>query len=162
MTSLNNKLALNNPVNKLNNGSEEQTNSLAGQKNKRKNTNGSNNEENAVFLNKQVLKINNLFKGLNIKKNKENKNNKSEEMEIVRNYWESKTYFKISEINKGNAILVSVDDNIINFPAFLLPKGAKIGEIYNFEIKSMDKGFIYKNQKANEIDDIQKKFLNPD
>ena len=163
LVSLNNKLALNNPVNKLNNnGSEEKANSLMVQKNKRKNSNGSNNEENTVFLNKQVLKINNLFDALNIKKNKENKNNKSDEMEIVRNYWESKTYFKISEINKGNAILVSIDDNIINFPAFLLPKGAKIGEIYNFEIKSMDKGFIYKNQKANEIDDIQKKFLNPD
>ena len=26
----------------------------------------------------------------------------------------------------------------------------------------MDKGFIYKNKKANEIDNIQKKFLNPE
>ena len=26
----------------------------------------------------------------------------------------------------------------------------------------MDKGFIYKHQKANEIDDMQKKFLNPE
>ena len=107
-----------------------------------------------------MIKINNLFEGLNIKKNKDKNNNKNEEMEIVRNYWESRTLFKISEINKGNAILVSADDNIINFPAFLLPTGVKIGEIYNFEIKSMDKGFIFKNQKANEIDDIQKKFLN--
>ena len=160
LTTINNKLTLNSPINKLK--IDEKTNIQTIQKNKRKNSNGSNNEENAFFLNKQILKINNLFDELNMKKYKENKNDKNEEMEIVRNYWESRAFFKISEINKGNAILVSMDDNIINFPAFLLPKEAKIGEIYNFEIKSMDKGFIYKNQKANEIDDIQKKFLNPD
>lgn len=167
ISSINNKLTLNNPLNKLKNGSEENPNSPSTQKIKRKNgsllnnisSNEKNNEDNAIFLNKQILKINNLFDGLNLKKNKENNKDK---MEIVRNYWESSTFFKISEINKGNAILVSVDDNIINFPAFLLPKGVKIGEIYNFQIKSMEKGFIYKNQKANEIDDIQKKYLNPD
>ena len=172
LSPINNKLILNNSVNKLKNGLEEKSNSPSTQKNRRKNSNGSllnnndsnskekNNEDNAIFLNKQMIKINNLFEGLNIKKNKDKNNNRNEEMDIVRNYWESRTFFKISEINKGNAILVSADDNIINFPAFLLPKGVKIGEIYNFEIKSMDKGFIFKNQKANEIDDIQKKFLN--
>jgi hypothetical protein len=171
----NNKSDKNNisPKNKLNigifnssqnkfNGYEEKPDLLS-QKNKRKNSNGSllnsnnsnenKNEEKINFLNRQIVKIN-LFG-----KSKEELNKKEE---LTRNYWESSNLLKISEINKGNAILVSVDDNIINFPAYLLPKGAKLGETYKFEIKSMDKGFIYKNKKANEIDEIQKKFLNPD
>lgn len=148
------------------NGSED-SKSPSEQKNKRKNSNGSllntsnsNNEHkdnnNTLFLNKQIFKINNLF-GDKIKKNENNEIKK----EIIRNYWESRNYFKISSINKGNAVLVTEDDDIINFPSFLLPKGAKLGETYSFDIKSMDKGFIYKNQKANEIDNIQKKFLIP-
>ena len=133
-------------------------------KSKRKNSNGSllnqNNDNkennNSFFLNKQIFKLNNLFGNNDIR----NENDNEIKKEIISNYWESKNFFRISEINKGNAILVSEDDNIINFPAFLLPKGVKIGETYTFEIKSMDKGFIYKNKKANEIEDIQKKFLN--
>ena len=152
----------------IENGSED-SKSPSGKKFKRKNSNGSllnsnsnnnnetkDNKDNTLFLNKQIFKINNLFGD----KNKKIENNETKK-EIVKNYWESKNYFKISSINKGNAILITEDDNIINFPAFLLPKGAKLGETYTFQIKSMDKGFIYKNQKANEIDNIQKKFLNP-
>ena len=149
----------------IQNGSDEKDIPTPLVKNKRKNSNGSllnsnsnNNEitekENSFFLNKQIFKINNLFGNKKAENTQENKKN------IVRNYWESRNYFKISEINKGNAILVSEDDNIINFPAFLLPKGAKLGETYTFEIKSMDKGFIYKNKKANEVDEIQKKYIN--
>ena len=149
----------------IQNGSNENDIRTPLVKNKRKNSNGSllnsnsnNNEitekENSFFLNKQIFKINNLFGSKKAENSKENKKT------IVRNYWESRNYFKISEINKGNAILVSEDDNIINFPAFLLPKGAKLGETYTFEIKSMDKGFIYKNKKANEVDEIQKKYIN--
>ena len=155
---------------KVKNGSEEKYESPSSSppqtpsKSKRKNSNGSllnqNNDNkennNSFFLNKQIFKLNNLFGNNNIR----NENDNEIKKEIVSNYWESKNFFRISEINKGNAILVSEDDNIINFPAFLLPKGVKIGETYTFEIKSMDKGFIYKNQKANEIEDIQKKFLN--
>ena len=157
---------------KVKNGSEEKYESPSSSppktpsKSKRKNSNGSllnqNNDNkennNSFFLNKQIFKLNNLLGNNNIR----NENDNEIKKEIVSNYWESKNFFRISEINKGNAILVSEDDNIINFPAFLLPKGVKIGETYTFEIKSMDKGFIYKNQKANEIDDIQKKFLNPE
>ena len=144
----------------IENGSED-SKSPSGHKIKRKNSNGSllnsnNNKDNTLFLSKQIFKINDLFGD----KNKKVENNEKKK-EIVRNYWESKNYFKISSINKGNAILITEDDNIINFPAFLLPKGAKLGETYTFQIKSMDKGFIYKNQKANEIDNIQKRFLNP-
>jgi hypothetical protein len=149
----------------IENGSED-SKSPSGQKIKRKNSNGSllnsnnnenkDNKDNTLFLSKQIFKINNLFGD----KNKKVENSETKK-EIVKNYWESKNYFKISSINKGNAILITEDDNIINFPAFLLPKGAKLGETYTFQIKSMDKGFIYKNQKANEIDNIQKKFLNP-
>ena len=148
----------------IGNGSED-SKSPSGHKIKRKSSNGSllnsnnnnkDNKDNTLFLSKQIFKINNLFGD----KNKKVENNEKKK-EIVRNYWESKNYFKISSINKGNAILITEDDNIINFPAFLLPKGAKLGETYTFQIKSMDKGFIYKNQKANEIDNIQKKFLNP-
>ena len=155
---------------KVKNGSEEKYESPSSSpsqtpsKSKRKNSNGSllnqNNDNkennNSFFLNKQIFKLNNLLGNNNIR----NENDNEIKKEIVSNYWESKNFFRISEINKGNAILVSEDDNIINFPAFLLPKGVKIGETYTFEIKSMDKGFIYKNQKANEIEDIQKKFLN--
>lgn len=163
INKLNIKNAINNSPTKIENGSEEKLESQIPAKNKRKNSNGSlldsnKNEEKANFLHKQIFKINSLFDGLN--KIDEKKNKKNEE--IVRNYWECRNFFKISEISKGNAILVSVDDNIINFPAFLLPKGAKIGETYTFEIKSMDKGFIYKNQKANEVDEIQKKYINPE
>ena len=155
---------------KVKNGSEEKYESPSSSppqtpsKSKRKNSNGSllnqNNDNkennNSFFLNKQIFKLNNLFGNNDIR----NENDNEIKKEIISNYWESKNFFRISEINKGNAILVSEDDNIINFPAFLLPKGVKIGETYTFEIKSMDKGFIYKNQKANEIEDIQKKFLN--
>ena len=163
INKLNIKNAINNSPTKIENGSEEKLESQIPAKNKRKNSNGSllvsnKNEEKANFLHKQIFKINSLFDGLN--KIDEKKNKKNEE--IVRNYWECRNFFKISEISKGNAILVSVDDNIINFPAFLLPKGAKIGETYTFEIKSMDKGFIYKNQKANEVVEIQKKYINPE
>ena len=171
LSPLKNKLNLIKSSKEIKNGLEEKD-SPPSPKNKRKNSNGSLNvnennininninsinkqKDNTLFLNKQIFKINNLFGHKNENDNDANK-------EIIRNYWESKNYFKISEINKGDAILVSEDDNIINFPAFLLPKGAKLGETYTFEIKSMDKGFIYKNQKANEIDDIQKKFLNPE
>jgi len=171
LSPLKNKLNLIKSSKEIKNGSEEKDSPPSPQ-NKRKNSNGSLNvnennininninsinkqKDNTLFLNKQIFKINNLFGNKNENDNDANK-------EIIRNYWESKNYFKISEINKGDAILVSEDDNIINFPAFLLPKGAKLGETYTFEIKSMDKGFIYKNQKANEIDDIQKKFLNPE
>ena len=171
LSPLKNKLNLIKSSKEIKNGSEEKDSPPSPQ-NKRKNSNGSLNvnennininninsinkeKDNTLFLNKQIFKINNLFGHKNENDNDANK-------EIIRNYWESKNYFKISEINKGDAILVSEDDNIINFPAFLLPKGAKLGETYTFEIKSMDKGFIYKNQKANEIDDIQKKFLNPE
>ena len=155
---------------KVKNGSEEKYESPSSSppqtpsKSKRKNSNGSllnqNNDNkennNSFFLNKQIFKLNNLLGNNNIR----NENDNEIKKEIVSNYWESKNFFRISEINKGNAILVSEDDNIINFPAFLLKKKKKIGETYTFEIKSMDKGFIYKNQKANEIEDIQKKFLN--
>ena len=171
LSPLKNKLNLIKSSKEIKNGLEEKDSPPSPQ-NKRKNSNGSLNvnennininninsinkeKDNTLFLNKQIFKINNLFGHKNENDNDANK-------EIIRNYWESKNYFKISEINKGDAILVSEDDNIINFPAFLLPKGAKLGETYTFEIKSMDKGFIYKNQKANEIDDIQKKFLNPE
>ncbi len=169
ISPLKNKLNIeisNNTPKKIKNGYEEKLELNLSKRKKRKNSNGSllnknsdnenKKEENVNLFNEQIFKIY-LFENRD-----RNRGNISEKVEIIRNYWESSNFFKISEINKGNAILVSVDDNVINFPAYLLPKGAKLGETYKFEIKSMDKGFIYKNKKANEIDNIQKKFLNPE
>lgn len=169
ISPLKNKLNIeisNNTPKKIKNGYEEKLELNLSKRKKRKNSNGSLLNKNSDNENKKEENVNlfneQIFKIYLLENRDRNRGNISEKVEIIRNYWESSNFFKISEINKGNAILVSVDDNVINFPAYLLPKGAKLGETYKFEIKSMDKGFIYKNKKANEIDNIQKKFLNPE
>lgn len=75
---------------------------------------------------------------------------------IERKEKESKNYFKISSIKNGIALLVTGDDTIFTFPAYLLPKGAKLGESFTLEIKLHDNNF---NRKTiEEIEKIQKKY----
>ena len=88
------------------------------------------------------------------------KKNNEKEIKIERNIWESKNIFKISEIHQGKANLVTENDIIFSIPAILLPFGAKIGDSFSFEIKSMEKELKYKNKKEKEIMEIQHKYLN--
>lgn len=90
----------------------------------------------------------------------DSKENKEEKIE--RNFSESKNYFRISSINQGYALVVTGDDVVFNFPAILLPTGAKLGETFTFDIKSLDTYFAYKNAKTKEIENIQKKYLPED
>ena len=75
---------------------------------------------------------------------------------VERNEKESKNSFRISDIKKGEALLVTYNDIIFSFPACLLPKGAKLGDTFSLEIKSFDSN--YKNKEFNEIEQIQKKY----
>ena len=84
---------------------------------------------------------------------------KNKEDQISRNFADSKNYFRISSIHQGNALVVTGDDIVFNFPAIMLPKGAKLGETFTIEIKSLDTSFAYKNEKAMEIENIQRKYL---
>ena len=69
-----------------------------------------------------------------------------------------KNYFKISSIKNGMALLVTGDDIVFTFPAYLLPRGAKLGETFALEIKLFDK--TYNEQMIDEIEQIQKKYSN--
>ena len=82
--------------------------------------------------------------------------NNSRKTKVERKEKESKNCFKISDIKKGEALLVTNDDIIFSFPACLLPRGAKIGEIFSIEIKSLDN--TYNKNELNEIEQIQKKY----
>lgn len=73
-----------------------------------------------------------------------------------RNERESKNIFKISDIKKGEALIITNNDIIFSFPACLLPKGAKLGDTFSLEIKSFENN--YKNKEFEEIEQIQKKY----
>ena len=81
------------------------------------------------------------------------KNNITDE-KIERKEKECKNYFKISSIKNGVALVVTGDDTVFTFPAYLLPKGAKLGESFTLDIKLYD---INKNSEK-EIEEIQKKY----
>ena len=88
----------------------------------------------------------------------QNNNNKIINEIIERKEKESKNYFKISAIKNGQALIVTGDDTVFTFPAYLLPKGAKLGESFTLEIKLYDNNNI--NKKTNEeIENIQKKYI---
>lgn len=70
---------------------------------------------------------------------------------------ESKNYFKISSIKNGVALVVTGDDIVFTFPAYLLPVGAKLGESFSLEIKLFNN--IYNKKEIEEIEAIQKKFI---
>ena len=75
---------------------------------------------------------------------------------VERNERESKNIFKISDIKKGEALIITSNDIIFSFPACLLPKGAKLGDTFSLEIKSFENN--YKNKEFEEIEQIQKKY----
>ena len=76
---------------------------------------------------------------------------------------ESKNYFRISTIKKGKALIVTGDDTILSFPAYLLPKGAKLGETFTIEIKAINSSKkinnINSSKESIEIENIQKKYI---
>ena len=75
---------------------------------------------------------------------------------IERKEKESKNYFKISAIKNGISLLVTGNDTVFTFPAYLLPKGAKLGESFTLEIKLHDNNINKK--EIEEIEKIQKKY----
>jgi hypothetical protein len=79
---------------------------------------------------------------------------------VERNERESKNIFKISDIKKGEALIITSNDIIFSFPACLLPKGAKLGDTFSLEIKSFENN--YKNKEFEEIEQIQKKYAGKD
>ena len=85
-----------------------------------------------------------------------NKNNTYKEI-IEKKEKESKNYFKIAAIKNGIALLVTGDDTVFTFPAYLLPKGAKLGESFILEIKLFNNN--YNKKVMEEIEKIQKKYI---
>ena len=108
-------------------------------------------ENRSINIPEEKLEINNY----------KNKNNEKTPIIVKEN--ESKNYFRISSIEQGNALLVTGDDTIFTFPAYLLPKGAKLGETFTFEIKAINSSKNNNNtdfsKECIEIDKIQKKYI---
>ena len=75
---------------------------------------------------------------------------------IERKEKECRNYFKISSIKNGTALVVTGDDMVFLFPAYLLPKGAKLGESFTLEIKLFDNN--YSKKVKEEILQIQNKY----
>lgn len=139
------------------------------QNNKEKDKYSMNKKEinNNIFENKKIQK--NIVEERLLNKNIQNKNvNKSKELFtefiinnskkpiVERKEKESRNFFKISDIKKGEALLVTHDDIIFSFPACLLPRGAKLGETFSFEIKSIEKS--YNRKELEDIEQIQNKY----
>ena len=103
-----------------------------------------NNNNQTKYLNKsnelfnEFIPNQNILKKTNIEKN------------------QTKFYFKISEIKKGEALVVTNDDIIFSFPACLLPKEAKLGNTFSLEIKLFTNES--KRKELEEIGQIQKKY----
>ena len=135
------------------------------------NTTTDSNIENKNNLTKNILQDKNkeLNKGNklnrieeeNIEINSKNKNDEKTPIVIKEN--ESKNYFRISTIKKGKALIVTGDDTILSFPAYLLPKGAKLGETFTIEIKAINSSKkinnINSSKESIEIENIQKKYI---
>ena len=85
-----------------------------------------------------------------------NKNSYNKEI-IEKKEKECKNFFKISSINNGMALLVSGDDTVFTFPAYLLPKGAKLGESFTLEIKLFNNN--YNKKVMEELENIQNKYI---
>ena len=80
------------------------------------------------------------------------KENKKKSFRNLRN---SQTSFKIANIEKGIALLVSSEDCIFTIPTFLLPKNCKIGTTYTFLVEEMNKPIQIKHK----INVLQKNYL---
>jgi hypothetical protein len=97
----------------------------------------------------------NEIKDEKINSNISNNNKRNNEI-IERKEKECKNYFKISAIKNGTALVVTGDDVVFLFPAYLLPVGAKLGESFILEVKLFDNNY---NKKENEeIAIIQNKY----
>ena len=112
------------------------------------------------IVEERLLNKSNQSKNINKSKNIINEfmpnQNQFRKTIVERNEKESKNYFRISDIKKGEALLVTHNDIIFSFPACLLPKGAKLGDSFSLEIKSFDSNF--KKKEFDEIEQIQKKY----
>ena len=118
---------------------------------------------------KNIVEERLLNKGFQSKNNNKSKNlfnefipkqNMFKKPLVERNERESKNIFKISDIKKGEALIITNNDIIFSFPACLLPKGAKLGDTFSLEIKSFENN--YKNKEFEEIEQIQKKYAGKD
>ena len=119
-----------NNIPKESNKREKQINKDYENKNKQKNIIEekllNNNNSQIKYLNKSKELFNEFIPNKNILK----------KTSIEKN--QSKNFFKISEIKKGEALVVTNDDIIFSFPACLLPKEAKLGDTFSLEIKSFN------------------------
>ena len=126
---------------------EKQINKDFENKNKRK-----------IIVEERLLNNNNQIKNLNKSKELFNEfipnKNILKKTSIEKN--QTNNFFKISEIKKGEALVVTNDDIIFSLPACLLPKEAKLGDTFSLEIKLFNNEI--KQKELEEIGLIQKKY----
>ena len=126
---------------------EKQTNKDFENKNKQK-----------IIVEERLLNNNNQIKNLNKSKELFNEfipnKNILKKTTIEKN--QTNNFFKISEIKKGEALVVTKDDIIFSLPACLLPKEAKLGDTFSLEIKLFNNEI--KQKELEEIGLIQKKY----
>ena len=104
-----------------------------------------------IIVEERLLNNNNQIKNLNKSKELFNEfipnKNILKKTSIKKN--QTNNFFKISEIKKGEALVVTKDDIIFSLPACLLPKEAKLGDTFSLEIK------LFNNEiKQKELEEI--------
>ena len=111
-----------------------------------------------IIVEERLLNNNNQIKNLNKSKELFNEfipnKNILKKTTIEKN--QTNNFFKISEIKKGEALVVTKDDIIFSLPACLLPKEAKLGDTFSLEIKLFSNEI--KQKELEEIGLIQKKY----
>ena len=111
-----------------------------------------------IIVEERLLNNNNQIKNLNKSKELFNEftpnKNILKKTSIEKN--QTNNFFKISEIKKGEALVVTNDDIIFSLPACLLPKEAKLGDTFSLEIKLFNNEI--KQKELEEIGLIQKKY----
>ena len=111
-----------------------------------------------IIVEERLLNNNNQIKNLNKSKELFNEfipnKNILKKTTIEKN--QTNNFFKISEIKKGEALVVTKDDIIFSLPACLLPKEAKLGDTFSLEIKLFNNEI--KQKELEEIGLIQKKY----
>ena len=111
-----------------------------------------------IIVEERLLNNNNQIKNLNKSKELFNEfipnKNILKKTSIEKN--QTNNFFKISEIKKGEALVVTKDDIIFSLPACLLPKEAKLGDTFSLEIKLFNNEI--KQKEFEEIGLIQKKY----
>ena len=100
-----------------------------------------------IIVEERLLNNNNQIKNLNKSKELFNEfipnKNILKKTSIEKN--QTNNFFKISEIKKGEALVVTKDDIIFSLPACLLPKEAKLGDTFSLEIKLFNNEIKKKN-----------------